>query len=188
MYHVQSEPTTEILTLAETRIRLGIMADDDTTRDDIISEKIRAARQLLEVEAGSVFSTRSIIGYADSFTSEMKLLQPLQSVQAVKYVDVNGVTQTLSPSLYYVDLVKHRVVIKPSSTVPATSTDQPNAVSVEYTSGFSTVPQQLKEAIYVVVGQWEIHQEGMQNGTTPYRLPYSAIQMLNGYRDFRNHV
>lgn len=63
---------------------------------------------------------------------------PVVSVQSVKYLDVDGTLQTLDPQDYLVDLVSEPayVVPAPGKTWP-TEYDRINAVTVDYTRGYS---------------------------------------------------
>ena len=64
---------------------------------------------------------------------------PLASVDSIKYIDVNGVQQTLDPSAYIVDTVS-----EPGRVTPAYSTswpsirEQANAVEVAFTCGYGS--------------------------------------------------
>jgi hypothetical protein len=64
-------------------------------------------------------------------------LPPLVSVDSIQYVDTNGVTQTLDPTQYIVDLVSEPARITPAYGVtwPATR-QQVNAVTVTFTCGY----------------------------------------------------
>jgi hypothetical protein len=80
----------------------------------------------------------------------------LQSVDAVKYVDENGVQQTLAPEKYKVDAIS-----EPARLVPAYGTTWPsarneiNSVIVEFTCGYGTaadVPQPIKQWMLLRIG------------------------------------
>lgn len=175
--------------LPSLRIRLGIADVLDITRDEALLVKISAAIRILEVESNTIIALRDVVGYADAFAQRLPLLDSLFSVTKVEYVDVNDVKTLVSASNYYVDSVSAAIVFKNSYAFPALS-EAPNSVIVTYKSGFDglTLPSTLREAIAIVVGQWEINQQAVQEGVRPMRLPYAALQLLNGYRDFREHV
>lgn len=73
---------------------------------------------------------------------------PLVSVNSIKYIDTNGVQQTMDPSLYLVDTVSEPGRITPAygQTWP-TIREQANAVEVNFTCGYgaaAAVPEGIK--------------------------------------------
>jgi hypothetical protein len=62
---------------------------------------------------------------------------PIQSVVGVTYVDVNGETQTLDPSIYLVDLVSEpaRIYLAPNQIWPP-YTSQRNAICIQCVCGY----------------------------------------------------
>ncbi|MDB5992404.1 MAG: hypothetical protein JWQ10_3807 [Herbaspirillum sp.] len=76
---------------------------------------------------------------------------PLQTVDSIKYIDVDGVQQTLSPSQYIVDPISEPGRITPAFNTSWPSTrNQINAVEVTFTCGYgaaAAVPQKIKQWI-----------------------------------------
>jgi hypothetical protein len=75
-------------------------------------------------------------------------LPTMQSVQSVKYIDLDGAQQTLAPSLYKTDVVSPmgRIVPAYGTSWPSTRMEI-NAVEVVFTSGYGApidVPQGIK--------------------------------------------
>jgi hypothetical protein len=72
----------------------------------------------------------------------------LQSVDYVKYLDTNGVRQTLDPTLYIVDAVSEPGIIAPAyDTFWPDSRSVPNAVQIGFTCGYglaAAVPDGIK--------------------------------------------
>src|SRR5262245_36909533 len=98
-------PPAPVITLDEMKDYLRVVDDDE---DDLIEGFISAVTQHLEGRDGWLgrsFVTQTWELSLDCFPRrEIRIpLPPLQSVDSVKYDDVNGVEQTLSPSLYTVD-------------------------------------------------------------------------------------
>jgi hypothetical protein len=83
-------------------------------------------------------------------------LPPLVSVDSIQYIDVNGIKQTLDPSLYIVDDISEPARITPSygATWPGTQ-NVINAVIVTFTTGYGTpsdVPQAIKQWMLLAIG------------------------------------
>lgn len=154
----ETGPTVEPVTLSEALDHLRISGSDS---DAVVEAAIVAAREQVETEAGCALVTQEWIGYLDRFPcGAVELpLPPVQSVEAVNYYDAAGVEQVLSPTLYVTDLVSWPARILPAyGTVwPVTEVGRPNAVSIEFTTGFgddaSDVPRKLRAAVLLLVGE-----------------------------------
>ena len=83
---------------------------------------------------------------------------PLQSVTQIQYIDFNGVTQVLDPSVYLVDTIKEPgVVMLAYNNLWPICRAQPQAVLVTYVAGYpsrAAVPQAIKLAIKMIVRHW----------------------------------
>ena len=199
----KTPPATEPITLAEMRLHLGITQTADTARDAIISARITSARQWAEEYTRRAFITQTWGSYGSDFpggdwfgadfgngdASVIRLRGKLQSVTYVKYLDLNGTVQTLSPSLYLVDLITN-------SIVPAYGTNWPdgriqlNAIDIEYSCGYGTaanVPEAIKDALRFIVGQWELFQSSIEGVMRPFTIPNAAKQLLDSYIDMRGY-
>lgn len=148
---VITAPTVEPVTLAEVRAQIGITDATDTSSDAIITRRITEARQWAEDYMQRALITQTQEVRLDSFygrharlnadsrcTEIVKLPFPnLLSVVSVKYIDVDGVEQTVSSADYVVDT--HSLVgnVRPAYGVawPATR-DEGNAVRIQYTCGY----------------------------------------------------
>lgn len=185
---VTAQPAEEPITLAEMRAQIGVTRAEDTARDAIIINRIKTARLWCEAFTRRAFVTQEITGYADSFHSFFDLRCNLQSVTSVNYIDSAGVNQVLAPNQYLVDTVHHRVHPAYGVSWPATR-DQPNAVWIVYQAGYgliSDVPEDVKDALKFIVGQWENYQETIEGGQRPMTIPNAAKQLLNFHVDTRN--
>jgi len=78
---------------------------------------------------------------------------PLVSVSSVKYIDRDGVLQTMDPADYVVDVASEPGRIYPAyGTIWPTVRGEPGAVRVEYVAGYATIPAQIKAALRKYVG------------------------------------
>ena len=83
-------------------------------------------------------------------------MSPVQAITSIKYIDANGVQQTLDPSQYKLDNVS-----EPARIVPAYGVSWPaarneiNSVEVTYVAGFgdnTAVPEGIKSWIKIRIG------------------------------------
>jgi uncharacterized phiE125 gp8 family phage protein len=114
---------------------------------------------------------------------------PLASVENVKYIDGNGVKQTLDPSAYVVRLAE-----VPGEIVPAfgqvwpSPRFQPDAVSVDFTAGYgdaAAVPDAVKRAILMIVDNL-YENRGTQSPVQLHEIPQAATWLLGPYRVIRH--
>ena len=172
---------TEVLTLNEVREHLGITMPDDNSRDTVLQQKITSVRELIEQECNRFFSPRTVTTYFDTCDQVMRLAPDLISVSTVKYLDVNGVEQTMAGSNYYIDTTRSLLVV---DIIPSIKL-RLNAVYVTYTAGLTTCPQIVKDAMYMILLQSERFQTNMvEGGRYPMSIPNAALQLLTGYRNF----
>lgn len=195
------DATEEPVTLAEAKAQLVI--DSSFTRDDtLIAGMITAAR--LEGEACShrELAQKRFTLALDQFPSDfarwrisyplnavtsdplfyhfsagpkyIELLDPLISVDEVRYTDADGqVTVMTADTDYIVDLLKHPgLIATPPDTPwpsPAAGLWPTSAVQIDFTAGFTpeTCPQRYKQGILLLVSQW------YEN-----RIPYEALRFV----------
>jgi uncharacterized phiE125 gp8 family phage protein len=193
---VTTAPATEPVTLAEMRAHLGTAQDSETTRDTIISGRIKSAREWAENFTRRPFIAQTITGYdsdwpyTDRDGYKISLKSPFSAVTSIKYYDTDGVQQTLASDQYQLDTVEGCIVPAYDVTWPSARV-QPNSIQVVYTAGYgnaASVPESIKEAIRFVVGQWEQWQPSIEGGTRPMTVPYAAEQLLRNYVDMREYL
>jgi uncharacterized phiE125 gp8 family phage protein len=111
----------------------------------------------------------------------------LQSVDAVKYIDASGVTQTLDPSAYVVDSISEPGVLTPApGTYWPDTQNRTNAVQISFTAGYgdaSDVPAGIKAWILLRVGSLFENREEVSVAyrVTVQSLPY-VDTLLDPYR------
>ena len=161
-------PAAEPLTLAEAKLHLRV--DADITDDILITALIVTARQQAEHRTGRALLTQQWRYSVDTFPSgSLELPLPkLQSVQAVSYLDNNGVRQTLANTEY--DVITDELV---GSLIPAygkswpSCREHPGSVRVDYTCGFGAaadVPQSIKAWMLLAIAAWYENREALASG------------------------
>jgi uncharacterized phiE125 gp8 family phage protein len=126
--------------------------------------------------------------------------RPLLNVQWVRYIDVDGVTQTLDPSQYIV--VGNEVVPYIEQAFGVTwpiTRYQPAAIQVRFDAGFgkamADIPETIRQAILMLVAFWFDNRGSAQFGARarlaageavtssimPAEMPPAVIALLSAY-------
>lgn len=177
-------PAVEPITVAEAKSHLRVEISDD---DTLIGNLVKAVRQHAETVLRRALITQTWDLFLDAFPSANGAiavpLPPLQTVGSIKYVDANGITQTLSSAKYKVD-----VATAPARIVPAYDEDWPktreeiNAVTVRFTAGYgaagSNVPEKIRQAMLLVIGHWYENREEVVIGGAPAPIPFAAKSLF----------
>lgn len=178
-----SAPAAEPVTLAEAKLHLRVDGGDE---DALIGSLVTAARQTCESASGRSFVTQTWKLTLDHFRGWLIELPrpPLQSVTSIVYVDPAGVSQTLSASLYEVDVTSPTGTVAPiwSGYWPATQYKR-QAVAITYVAGYgaaSAVPEAIKAAIKLLVGHYYENREAVVTGMTASELPLGVGSLLMG--------
>lgn len=180
-------PGTEIVTLTEAKAHLRVTHTDE---DALIASVISAAQGWVEDFTERALITQTWDYFLDAFPCEIVLpLPPLQSVTSVKYVDPDGVEQTLASSEYTVDTAAVNGIVRlgygkswPSTRVQA------NAVTVRFVAGYgvaSAVPAAIKSACLLIIGELYARREHALVGAPIAVVPVSAEYLLWPYRSVR---
>lgn len=155
------EPASEPITLDEAKDHLRV---DHVDEDSLITALIIAARRYVEQICNRALMTQTIRAKFDSFPhydqSIMLPQSPVQSIDSVKYIDNEGVLQTVSASDYVLDGTSQpaRLDTAYNATWPPARYEN-NAVQIEYVAGSATVTEDIKHAIKLVVGSFYMNRE-----------------------------
>lgn len=136
----------------------------DTSSDAEINDRIQAAREQWEHDTDSSVFTQTLSVTAERFGGREILLPmgPVQSVAHVKYYDDANSLQTLSTSLYSVDLKEDAVRLDWDASWPTTYLRW-DAVTVTYVAGNATVaavPQIAKQAMLLLIAYYHLGNRG----------------------------
>ena len=182
-------PAKEPLTLEETKNHLAVTVSRD---DEMIEHLIKAARRQAETYTARALITQTWELGLDRFPVWViePPRPPLTSVESIAYIDSAGGTQVLAAGKYRVDADSEPGRITPAygrgwPTTRAVTT----AVTVRFTAGYgaagSHVPEDIRQAILLLVGSFYEHREDIVVGETAVRLPRGAEALLNPYRMVR---
>lgn len=162
-------PAAEPISLSEAKLHLRV---EHTTDDTLITALIVAARQQAEL-----LTRRQMISstwrYSLDYWPASGIIEPprpaLISVQSLKYLDADGVLQTVDSADYTVDIASEpgRIVPVWGEVWPSARLDV-NAVRIEYTAGYANaaaVPQSVKAWMLLAIGTWYAQREAVFTGT-----------------------
>lgn len=191
----------EPITVDEAKLHLRVDGADD---DKFIGSLITAARERAELITGRSLIKSSWTysldafpcGISDSYpaparTTSDKLVSawanwqvielpraPLVSVDFVSYVaDASGLYATLDQSRYAVDKSSEPARLFPvvNSYWP-TSQAVPGAVQIGFTAGYDAVPQSIRVAMLLMIGNWYAQREDVAD------IPRATEYLLSSYR------
>jgi uncharacterized phiE125 gp8 family phage protein len=160
MLKLVTAPTVEPVTLSEVKAHCVIGHDLD---DTLLGVLISAAREHGEALTGRSWAEKTLEVVLDEFPAGAIELpaSPITAVTSVKYLDANGVEQTMDAADYTVDTdsLVGRVV---AEEWPETD-DTVNAVRVRYTAGWtpSTIPPALQQWLLIRVATLYEHREAL---------------------------
>ncbi len=106
---------------------------------------------------------------------------PVKTISSVKYVDAQGVEQTVDPAAY--DVTGGGLYLRPGHSWPAHRGDA-EGVRIRYEAGEEHVPPQVRQAVLLLVGQWFRSRMSIVVGTISSELPFGVEALLNPLRKF----
>ena len=180
-------PSFEPLSVADVSEYLRL--DDSPTDTLLISALITAARQHLENHLNRYIAEQTVELALTGWKDKIDLSAPLQSVTSVKYLDENGVEQTLASNQYVVDTYSEPAAIYPAYGVTFPNLyDQENNVKIRYVVGFTSggspdtnpLPEPLKFAMMLIIGDLYANREA--GGEKAYQINPTVMNLLQFYR------
>ena len=180
-------PSFEPLSVADVSEYLRL--DDSPTDTLLISSLITAARQHLENYLNRFIAEQTVELALTGWKDKIDLSAPVQSVTSVKYLDENGVEQTLNTNQYLVDTYSEPAAIYPAHDVTYPNLyDQENNVKIRYVVGFTSggspdtnpLPDPLKFAMMLIIGDLYANREA--GGEKAYQVNPTVQNLLQFYR------
>jgi uncharacterized phiE125 gp8 family phage protein len=183
------QPVQEPVGVEEARAQLEIETDD-TTHDSKLSIYLKAARERVEVMTGTALIERTVVMRGCSFAGLALLpIAPIVSITAVAYLDSDDVEQTIDGSLYEPTLHGLRPAIRlkvgQSWPIPRGVGDAVRVTAVAgYGPSAEDVPDTLRLAILLLVGDWMAYREDSQD-VLLRPLPTGVEKLVKEYRRYR---
>lgn len=180
---VLTPPTDEPIALEEAKAHLRV---EDEGEDTYIDGLILAAREYCERRQRRVYITHTLEYSRDCFPAERRIELPLpklQAVQSVTYTTDEGAALVFDPANYVVDdrSTVGSVVLKPRAAWPTAPLWPVNGVVIRYTAGYGnaeSVPQRIKQAMYLLIGHWYEHREAAGEGAVTKQLDFAVTALL----------
>ncbi len=183
-YQVTTAATTYPVSLTEAKSHLKV----DTNADDTYIESIiKAATQLSEEYTNRFFIDTVVTQYASDFKEiETLFKSKVSAVTHVKYYDSNNTLQTLSATVYdeQLNYEPAQIQLADGQSYPA-FTKRNDAVEVKYTVGYgaaSDVPEIIKQAILLTIGNFYSNRESVIVGRMVSELPQNSKWLLDTYK------
>jgi uncharacterized phiE125 gp8 family phage protein len=184
---LKTAPTLTPVSLAEAKTHLRIDSSF-TADDDYITTLINVATSAAENYTNLAIMEQSWYLDIDSFPDYFNLLKGtlrVLTINSITYSDADNASQTLASANYFADgsIKPARIYFAPDATIPSTY-DKPNAVSVDFTLGFtaaSQVPAPIKQAVLLMVGTYYETRQTVSDRTYK-EIPQSAEYLLMPYR------
>lgn len=196
---VTDEVADEPLELSDLRT---FLKQDEEEDNQLIEDLIRAAREQVENDTRRSLIKRTITAKFDEWPVEdcpnghrrrtpapkiiLPKASPLLSVAKVEYVDLDGVTQELSTTIYVVVTGKMpgRIRLARNQTWPDVIDDE-GVITVTYDVGYgdaTQVPARFRTAISMLVAHWYANREAVDVsvGGTVNDLPKHYNAIING--------
>lgn len=189
-----AQPEHEALALAEVKEQLRVdFADDDA----FLTRCIRAARQMVEGPDGAGIAIMAT-GWTltlDCFPAVIRIpMGPVLAIDAVKYINSDGVQQTLPDADKQWRADGYGALVAPAFGLswPSTRRGVFDAVAIEFTAGFpgtdadtpdlAMVPESLRAAMLMLIGHWNANRETSVIGEVPSEIAFAFGSILNQFR------
>jgi uncharacterized phiE125 gp8 family phage protein len=188
MFRSLKEDTLAVNPLFTTAEAKDFLKVDTTADDTLIDSLIKAATQSCQIFTNRYFLTTVVTQYSDKWDGIYTLYKsPVIGITHIKYFDSNDTEQTLASSNYILDNVSQpaRIGIAINGTLPDLA-DRINAVHVQYKVGYGLtsdfVPEGIKQAVLITIGNWYENRQTVITGRTATELPLSSQYLLEQYK------
>lgn len=175
---VSSEPIT--YSTAKDFLRLN-----DDSEQTFVTTLIKVAREIIEGQTWRPVIEQEWVLSLDK--SELNTLirninkAPVISVDSVTYYDTNNTLQTLSTSEWEADVNGNPARFRLKS-VPECY-DRMGALNINFTCGYTTVPDDLKQAMLLIIGHLYENRQDVVTGTQVNEIPLASRYIMERYRN-----
>ncbi len=181
-------PVVEPITTSEAKAHLRV---DGSEENAVIDLLIKTARRRAEALTGRALINQTWDYVLDAPTGPIIRipLNPVSSVTSISFTDKSAVT-TVYPSANYVTdtiSVPGRVILKSGHTWDV-DLQEANGMEIQFVAGYGTapenVPDDIRQAIFMLVGAWFENREAIATGTITAKIPPETNELLWPYRVF----
>ena len=183
-YQVITPASTYPVSLTEAKLHLKV---DITTDDTLITNLIVAATQVSEEYTNRFFIDTVVNQTCSDFKELSELFKSkVSAVTHIKYYDSDNAQQTWSSSNYVVnnEYEPCQINLVVDGSFPNIA-DRIDAIECKYTVGYGTasdVPDVIKQAILLTLGNWYENRMSVITGRTTTEMPMSAKFLLDTYK------
>lgn len=182
-------PAEEPVTLAEAKAWLKV---DGADEDALIATLITAARLHLESVTGRALLTQSWRLVLDAWPAggEVRLpVAPLSELTAIRAFDEDGDEHAIGLAQFLVGPggAPARLVL-PATVAGMPVLRQRFGIEIDYVAGFgdaADVPQELKQALLVLVAHWFEHRDAVVIAGSGAVIPFGFDRLIAPYREVR---
>lgn len=182
-YMLLTAPAIEPVTLDDVKAWLKI---DGTDEDNVLTALLVSARLSVEAVTGLMLITQSWRVILDDWPDDGRVTlphAPLQSVNALRYYDLNHVAQPLPLSVFDIAAAARAPRLQSNAALPAPG-PQVAGIEIDLTFGFgdtaATVPEPLKLAIKMLAAFWHEHR-GDDDTLKPQYWPDAISGLLHPF-------
>ena len=182
---VDTAAVNPVFTTAQAKEFLKV---DVSTDDTLIDNLVLAATESCQIYTNQYFIDTVVTQYSDNWKEFYTLYKsPVSAITHVKYYDTDDHLTTLAASNYILDDVSKpaRIGLAVDATLPDLA-DRINAVHVKYTVGYGAastdVPDGIKQAVLLTLGNWYENRQTVITGRTATELPLSSQYLLDQYK------
>ena len=182
-------PAALPVSLSEVKAQLRIEHDDE---NNYLDRLINAAIAMVDAKGilGQTIITQTWAQWLP-YTPDREILLaigPVQSVDAVKYYDDDGILQTDTLSNFDVFGLPFSKIVKPKTGFNwPISQVRPDAIKIEYTVGYgdtsASVPDTIRHAMLMLIAYWYENRENELVGLNSKTLPFGFDDLLNLHRE-----
>ena len=182
-------PAETLLSVSDLKAQCRVFHDDEDDYFTLLVSVLTAFFEGPETRWRRCFIDQVWQDDFHNFSDLFLALVPVQSVDAVKYLNTDGQLITLDPADYYLAHVMAGDCVRMADgfSVPSDLADRPGAVQVVYSvgsGGVDDVPADVKHAARLLGGHWYEHRESViiTAGAKAMPVPQTLDMLMTPYR------